>query len=801
MRVNPLITLLGPISSINDLIDDAIGAGRLASHVRTKLLYQQLSSMAPTAMALLVGAKVVSLILLVLTWGTPGFTPLLVCLVAINLLHLSAVAIAWEGRGSTALWSPQASVARAMGFAITLGCLWGATLNILPMDDPLMRSAATIGVGGLMCISLMAMINYPQALLGFTVPLTMGALLSFDGLHRGPGFWVQTPLLVGFALLMAIISFRQARLFVTQRVSETTVAERQDITGLLLREFEQNTSDWTWGFDEAGRIRRLSVGFSTVTGLGTDALTGADFVHFLRWITPPDDPLMVQLELDIERRSAFVDVELRVTAGGRECWWKLTGKPVYDHSGVFLGYIGTGSDVTERKIAEERITRLAHHDVMTGLLNRSRFTDQLNQAVARLDRYGTPFSVLLLDLDHFKSVNDTRGHLIGDKLLVMVAERMQHLVRDTDVVARLGGDEFAIIAHNSAVAEQVSSLAGRLLDAIAQPYEIDGDRISIGVSIGIALAPIHGEVPDQILRHAGAALDQAKAGGRRIYRLFESQKDGDARERRLLEVELRDAVRNQELVLYYQPVVCAVDAHPMGFEALIRWNHPIRGLVPPAEFIPIAEQSNLIVEIGDWVIEQACAAAANWPDHLTVSVNLSARHFRRSDISLVVKKALSMSGIAPQRLEIEITERTLIESPDEVIAKLTELRALGVAIAMDDFGTGYSSLSYLLKFPFDKIKIDRSFVAASSTDTVARDILKAIASLGRTLKLKITAEGVETREQAELLSDLACHQLQGFYFVRPLDPIDLPHYLMTSVPTRAGVLKAEAAATLTILAG
>lgn len=302
---------------------------------------------------------------------------------------------------------------------------------------------------------------------------------------------------------------------------------------------------------------------------------------------------------------------------------------------------------------------------------------------------------------------------------------------------------------------------------------------------------MNGTRPDQILRNADLALYRAKADGRSVFRFFENQMDSEARERRLLEVELSDALINQELVLYYQPLVSSIDERPIGFEALIRWNHPIRGLVPPAEFIPIAEQSNLIVDIGDWTIIQACSAAANWPDHLTVAVNLSAKHFRRSDISTVVKRALAISGLAAHRLEIEITEGLLMENPDEVVQKLGEIRALGVTIAMDDFGTGYSSLSYLLKFPFDKIKIDRSFVHASSDDEVARDILKAIASLGKTLKLKITAEGVETKAQAEFLSEIACHQLQGFYFSRPLDGVDMPHYLLTQVLPQAAALKAE----------
>jgi len=778
--------ILSLVSFSNITIDRAIGADGLAPHVRTKLLRQQLRSIAATTPFLLVGSIVVSVIFLALTWGTVRFWPLLACLIVVNLLYGAAVLMGRHPAPTSTVGVPVAAVIKTMSFAVVLGALWGVTLNVLPVGDiALMRSAATIGVGGLMCISMMAMVNYPQAFIAFTIPLLIGETMFVLGLHSAADLWVQVPLLFGFAVLMLLIAFRHTRSFVDLRGSEALVEEKRQIIGLLLREFEQNTSDWIWGFDQSGYINRLSGGFMAATGVTDEALLGADFVHFLRCITPPDDPMMAQVEFDIEARHTFQDMELRVLAGGDECWWKLTGKPAFDENGAYLGYIGTGSDVSERKIAEQRITRLAHHDPMTGLLNRTKFTEQLNQSVARLERYGAPFTVLFLDLDKFKSVNDTRGHLVGDRLLVMVAKRVQRSVRDTDVVARLGGDEFAIILPNDATADNVSSVASRLVDDIKRPYEIDGEYVSIGVSIGIAMAPMHGTRPDEILSNADLALYRAKADGRNLFRFFETEMDSEARERRLLEVELRDAIRKDELVLFYQPLVSAIDASPTGFEALIRWNHPIRGLVQPAEFIPLAEQSNMIVELGDWTIEQACMAAATWPDHLTVAVNLSAKHFRRSDIATVVKMALARSGIAPERLEIEITEGLLMESLDEVTQKLTEIRTLGVTIAMDDFGTGYSSLSYLLKFPFDKIKIDRSFVDASSTDPVARDILKAIAALGKTLKLKITAEGVETKEQADFLSGIACHQLQGFYFARPLNAIDLPHYLLTTMPKRS----------------
>lgn len=782
----------GLLSLVNDFVDRAIGADGLSPAVRQKLLMQQLGSVGQMTPAMLAASLLVSSILVLLTWGTDRFLIVAPLCVAINLLHLHAALLAFSQR-SADMPERAKPVTRTIVYALVVGSLWGLVLNLLPVDrNATLHDAAIIGVGGLLCVSIMALVNYPQALAAFAIPLIIGALGTILGLNSTPDLWVQGSLLALFTFIMVKVTFNHASAFVAHRASETLIKEKREIIGLLLREFEESNSDWIWGFDAGGRVNRISAAFTAATGVPEDALIGADFVHFLACIAPPDDPLIGHIERDTARRQTFRDVELRVMADGRECWWSLTGKPAFDEAGVYLGYIGTGSDVTERKVAERRITMLAHHDPMTGLLNRTKFTEQLNSCVARLERYGTPFSLMFLDLDQFKSINDSRGHMAGDKLLVQVAKRIGGLVRDTDLAARLGGDEFAIILPNDADVESLGGLAARMIDEIKRPYTIDGDQLLIGVSIGIAMAPINGTRPDQILRNADLALYRAKADGRSVYRFFETQMDREARERRMLEVELRDALSQNQLVLYYQPLVSSIDQQPTGFEALIRWNHPIRGVVPPAEFIPIAESSNLIVDIGDWTIEQACLAAASWPEHLTVAVNLSAKHFRRSDISLVLQKALAVSGLAPERLEIEITEGLLMENPDEVVLKLSEIRDLGVVLAMDDFGTGYSSLNYLLKFPFDKIKIDRSFVEASSGDEVARDILKAIASLGRTLKLKITAEGVETKEQADFLSEIACHQLQGFYFARPLDGVDMPHYLLTQVTPQAPAVKAEA---------
>jgi diguanylate cyclase (GGDEF)-like protein/PAS domain S-box-containing protein len=791
----------GLFSVINDVVDRAIGVDGLTQRVRHKLLGQQLGSAARMAPAMLAASLVVAAVLLALMWQTTRFWPILATICAIALVGVHGTYLALAKRPNRSDGPLGASVIRIIAYAALLGCLWGLVLNMLPVDqNPTLRGAALISAGGLFCVAMMVLVHYPQALAAFCIPLVIGAMSTMLTLEGTPEFGVQAILLMGFAFITGGVALNHASAFAAQHASETLVQERGEIIGLLLRDFEQRTSDWIWGFDADGAINRMSAGFNLATGVGDEALMGADFVHFLRCITPADDPLLVHVERDVRKRQAFQDVELRVTAGGQERWWSLTGKPAFDGAGNYLGYIGTGSDVTERKLAEYRITMLAHHDPMTGLLNRSKFTEQLNSCVARLERYGTPFSVMFLDLEQFKAVNDARGHLVGDKALTRVAHRIQAMVRETDLAARLGGDDFAILLPNDSNVDGLGRLAMRLIEEIKRPIVIDGEPVSIGVSVGVVMAPLNGNQADEILRHADMALQRAKTGGRSVFRFLESQVDWEARDRRLLEVELGDALRKGELVLYYQPQVSADDATPTGFEALVRWNHPVRGLVPPAEFIPVAEQSGLITEIGDWTIMQACQTAAAWPEHLTVAVNLSAKHFRRSDIALAVKRALAVSGLAAWRLEIEITEGLLMEDPEAVIDKLEQIRSLGVTIAMDDFGTGYSSLSHLLKFPFDKVKIDRSFVSASGEDEVARDFLKAIASLGKTLEFKITAEGVETRAQAEFLAGIACHQLQGFFFSQPLDRVALADYLLTQVAPRAPAVKAEAEAKLTALA-
>jgi len=402
------------------------------------------------------------------------------------------------------------------------------------------------------------------------------------------------------------------------------------------------------------------------------------------------------------------------------------------------------------------------------------FHDRLAAALERAGRDGSAVAVLCLDLDRFKPVNDTLGHPVGDTLLRTVAERLRSAVRATDLVARLGGDEFAVLQAGHEQPQGAQALAARLVDLVGRSYLIEGHLVNVGASVGVALAPGDGADPDRLLTCADLALYRAKDEGRGAFRLFEPEMDARMQARRALELDLRKALALRELELFYQPQLDLETGRVCGFEALLRWRHPERGLVPPAEFVPLAEEIGLIVKIGEWVLRTACREVAGWPDGIGVAVNVSPAQFKSPKLVDVVRGALEASGLPPSRLEVEITESVLLQDDAGNLATLHRLRDLGVRVAMDDFGTGYSSLGYLRSFPFDKIKIDRSFVRdlPGSADCLA--IVRAIAGLGSRLDIATTAEGVETAEQMRRIRAEGCDQIQGYLVSRPVPPAEIP---------------------------
>ncbi len=449
------------------------------------------------------------------------------------------------------------------------------------------------------------------------------------------------------------------------------------------------------------------------------------------------------------------------------------------------GWLATHEDITERQRSEGRIAHMARHDALTDLPNRVLLRERLEHELKRVKR-GECLAVLCLDLDQFKGVNDTLGHPIGDELLKLVADRLRGCTREPDTVARLGGDEFAIIMTQMQEPTDAASLSKRIRESIIKPYQIEGHQIVTDISIGISVAPFDAEEADPILRNADMALYGAKADGRGTFRFFEQDMNVRMKTRRELEMDLRKALVGKEFELHYQPLVNLKSNDVNAFEALLRWNHPKRGLVSPADFIPVAEETGLIIPLGEWVLKAACYEAVDWPDHIKVAVNLSPAQLNNRNLLNVVIGALAESGMPARRLQLEITETVLLQNTFATLATLHELRKLGVQIALDDFGTGYSSLSYLRSFTFDKIKIDQSFIQDLSNGAEPLAIVQAVANLAKCLNMTSTAEGVETQQQMDLLQSMGCTEMQGYLFSRARPASEIRQFFEQKPESAAG---------------
>ncbi|WP_143256007.1 putative bifunctional diguanylate cyclase/phosphodiesterase [Altererythrobacter xiamenensis] len=541
------------------------------------------------------------------------------------------------------------------------------------------------------------------------------------------------------------------RIATRERMRENTETVR-----LLLNDFESQAADWLWRLDDENCVREPTARFAEAVGQEPGELHGTPFLLLFA-----PSPERDHLESHIAAGTSFRELTLRLAREGEQRWWKLTGRVTRKG-----GMRGVASDVTAQKSAEERVHYMAHYDELTDLANRFLFHDDLQRELKRHSATGE-LAILCLDLDSFKSVNETLGHPAGDALLIEVAKRIQSTVRQQDLVARLGGDEFAVLMRGKNVEKDAERIARRILAAIVEPVLTHGTQIITSTSIGIALAGENARDADALMRRADLALYAAKGAGRNRFALFEPGMDQIARERRELEMDLRSALVRGQFELYYQPLIKIETGQTAGYEALIRWHHPERGTVCPDDFVPLAEETGLIVQMGEWVIRQACAEVAAWPEHLRVSVNLSPAQMRSASLVGTILNAIAVSGIDPSRLELEITENVLLHDSEANLATLHKLRELGVRIALDDFGTGYSSLNYLRSFPFDKIKIDKCFVGDLETNPDCLAIVRAVTALASSMGMETTAEGVELADQLELLRAEGCTQAQGYLFSRP----------------------------------
>jgi diguanylate cyclase (GGDEF)-like protein/PAS domain S-box-containing protein len=543
-----------------------------------------------------------------------------------------------------------------------------------------------------------------------------------------------------------------------------------DVVRMLLNEFEDNGSDWLMNVDEKGCFLSASKRFAQVAGRSPGWLIGRSYADLVGDLSDPERAEALEgLRGHFGSQQPFRDFVLPVSVGDETRWWALSGSPKYDSSGHFTGYRGVGRDITEIRRSQERIAMLGRFDPLTGLANRTLFQQAVEQALCLARRQLGQSALLFVDLDHFKRINDQLGHAVGDRVLIEVGERLRALAGEGVTVARLGGDEFALV-----LADVGAGKAARMADAIIammdEPFAIDHHRLQIGASIGWATGPADGATMDGLLKCADLAVYEAKAVGRGSVCRFDPSIRERVEARREMERALATALQNNEFSLAFQPVVSAADEHIVGFEALLRWDNPKLGRVGPDRFIPIAEETGVIVPIGHWVIAEACRWAANWPEDISVAVNLSPAQLHDPKLTAVVERALEQNGLSANRLEMEITERLFLDETPRTLQRLAELKALGIRFALDDFGTGYSSLGYLQKAAFSRIKIDRSFVSRATPGSEARAIIEAIVLLAASLNMTTTAEGTETRAEFETCRDLGCSEVQGYFFGKPMSP-------------------------------
>jgi len=743
------------------------------------------SLFAPIA-SLIIGATACSIIgaAVALRVDAPWIMAISVAILATGMVRVASALLYKKSKlrnspAATKLWERVFEFG-AWAFSTLLGLLCWLTIT-QTMDSSLQMAVIATSTGYAAAVSSRnagrPFIAVGQLTL-CTLPMSIALLLYPDWVHKAQGF---VTLLFIYGMMDITLSIRDIiiqALTMTRKEAALAArfqeqANRFDIAlnnmshGLCMLDPQDRLQVWNERFLELLHLQKepVRVGMrisqlvrhsiragnhkaQSAKEVITDLISGLQQDRFDQFFTSPDG-------------DRTIAVSRRMMAGG--------------------GSVVILEDVTERKRAQERITHLAKFDELTGLANRTQFRERINALLAAVHESQNHLSIHLIDLDRFKAINDTLGHPIGDKLLKEVAFRLSTVIRSGDMITRFGGDEFVVLQTGTDRHQDAEWLAQRVARALKEPFEIDGHRMDIGASIGIAMAPHDGVDVDQLLKKADMALYATKTGGGGSHRFFAMDMEEAVQERRALELDLREALGSEQFELNYQPLVDLRTGRVTTCEALLRWTHPVRGEVPPAVFIPVAEETGLIIALGDWVLNRACVEAASWPHGVKVAVNLSPIQFRDRGLALQVVTALAKSGLTPQRLELEVTERLLLEDNDRTLATMQQLNNLGVGLSLDDFGTGYSSLNYLRKFPFHKIKIDQSFICDLSDERDVRAIIGAVASLGAGLDKTVVAEGIETDEQLKLVTAQGCHEGQGYLFGRPMSAAAIRSRLETPI--------------------
>ncbi|UAB79458.1 EAL domain-containing protein [Erythrobacter sp. SCSIO 43205] len=653
--------------------------------------------------------------------------------------------------------------------AIASAVLWAVPLAVFaPFGS--VESAVTLMV-------IIATLMAARVFFYTTTPLNMVIASLINGAAGCVPFvimsqWEIVTGVVLFTICTMLGAIEVGRAHMEARIAENAIIEKEEVVSLLLREFEENEADWLWEIDTRRRLQSVSPRFAFALDATDKEVEGKPLLALIagdKWESGDFPPSLHELAEKLRNRENFSNLTVQVSIKGEERWWELSGTPIRDERGKFTGFRGVGSDVTEQRQSSEKIKYLARYDTLTSLPNRLMLTEALGDALEYAQHWRTRCALMMIDLDRFKAVNDSLGHITGDKLLAQVSSRLQALTGENAVVGRLGGDEFAVVIRDASNLNYLRGLASRVIETLSEPYHVDNHTLYVGASVGSAIGPRDGRTVEELMRNADLALYRAKDAGGGEHCRFEPVLHASAEERRQLESSLRKALGLDEFVLHYQPVVDARSEAIVSFEALVRWNSSEHGFVSPGKFIPLAEDTRLIVPIGQWVLRQACFEARTWPDHVKVNVNVSPEQLLEPNFHQEVVDTLAASGLRPERLEIEVTESIFLRDASVARNALEQVMALGCSIALDDFGTGYSSLGYLRKLRFSTIKVDRTFVqGASQGANESLAIINAVVAMAKSLDMTTTAEGVESAEEAELIRNLGCDKIQGFYFGRPM---------------------------------
>lgn len=717
------------------------------SQIQARALFAPFFAVTGIASALLVG------------WGMVGYMPASliaawggsVALANVLLLRRSMDQAGSDTPRLGPKWKP---VIEAAGLA----ALWAALPTYAFATEPPQVQVVIGGAISAMIISAVALAAVPAAAIAFVATLT-GAFCIAVFLGSAS---------IDLKLMLAFLGMAAVAVFAVVRISHWAEAQLRSLASvraqaegvrLLLREYEHRGAGWLWQVDAENRIVYLSSRMAALLGRTKAQLTGHSLPAALGGNAVLGQTLLAR------QPFANLEMELRTRQGAR--WISLAGDPVIDLTGQYQGFRGVGSDVTEVRMTKDRLTNLANMDVLSGLPNRGRVRQLLGEALSGAE-HGRPCAIMFLDLDDFKPVNDTFGHPKGDAVLKSVAQRLVKEVGGAGHVGRMGGDEFAVVISDIQDRRAVQALASRVIRALADPFMLDKAEIRIGVSIGCAFGPADGQSVDDLIQKADLALYQAKAQGGGAFCCFNADMQNKAEDRQRLERDMREGIKQDQFRLLYQPLIDAATQRLLGFEALIRWHHPTRGIVPPNDFIPLAEETGAILPLGEWVIREACRAASQWSSDISVAVNVSARQLVAPGLPGTIREALSKFRLPANRIELEVTESVFLGDTAGALEMLKRLRALGVGIALDDFGTGYSSLGYLNKAVFHKLKIDGSFVREAGTNKETIAIIQSIVALAKSFRMTVTAEGVETADDFTRMRDLGCHQIQGYLFGRPM---------------------------------